>query len=727
MTIFSWLNQITPEQYSVVGRKAFTLSQIKRAGYPVTPGLVITCTTLEELFSVPLSEKITSFPYLDFNNSQALQTFARESRQQILEANFPDQWLSTILNSVEQLSTSVVCLRPSLSLLDSQFEDWDEMLSTQFCLCEASALAMAIKKTWAELFRAKSLFWIQKHNLDLKKVRLAILVQSGDRVIASGITQINSSCLNIQATWGFELALHQGEILPDFYRINLFNRQVETQELGNKIIAYHPHNSPEGLKRNLLDKEALKNYVLTESHLQQLIDLSLSLKADYPTLESFNWTLSEGNQLYLTSLKPYFTKQITPPHSGLILTGLAAASGKAIAPAQVINPDQTNWESIPPRHILVLNSFNLDWLPQLKQASGLIIETGGLTSHGAIIARELRIPAIVSAREATTVIKTGEFLKIDGDTGEIHSASSADTEPPPDLETFTPTYPIGTQLLVNISQVETIAQVAHLPIDGVGLLRSEFFFLEQLQNRSLITWLSQYKSELLAKLLALLEPVSRALNPKPVFYRSLNWYALELQSYLKQFQSETQLKRDLFSLELQAILSLRKEQNYNINLLLPFIRSVPEFKNYHQQAANLGLLQEQSFQIWIMAEIPSIIFLLPEYVTAGVQGISIGTNDLSQFILGINREESFIPPELNPKHPALKKAIKQLIELAKQANIPCSICGQAPVDYPEMIVDLVRWGIKSISVEPKAVKQTYQAIARAEQSILLDLGRNNFS
>ena len=124
-----------------------------------------------------------------------------------------------------------------------------------------------------------------------------------------------------------------------------------------------------------------------------------------------------------------------------------------------------------------------------------------------------------------------------------------------------------------------------------------------------------------------------------------------------------------------------------------------------------------------MAEVPSVLFLLPEYVAAGVKGICIGTNDLSQFLLGISREETLIPPELNPKHPAIRQAIKQLIELAQTANIPCSICGQIPVEYPEIILDLVRWGIQAISVEATAVNKTYWAIARAEKSIILDMAR----
>ena len=164
----------------------------------------------------------------------------------------------------------------------------------------------------------------------------------------------------------------------------------------------------------------------------------------------------------------------------------------------------------------------------------------------------------------------------------------------------------------------------------------------------------------------------------------------------------------------------------NLYLILPFIRSVEEFLMYRKRIEASGLMRYSGFKVWIMAEVPSILFLLPDYVKAGVQGISIGTNDLTQLLFGIDRNQIQISPQ-NPiqyeQHPALRKAIKQLIKKARKAKIPCSICGDAPALYPELIEDLVRWGITSISVSLDAVDLTYRAIARAEKRILLDQSR----
>jgi pyruvate,water dikinase len=181
------------------------------------------------------------------------------------------------------------------------------------------------------------------------------------------------------------------------------------------------------------------------------------------------------------------------------------------------------------------------------------------------------------------------------------------------------------------------------------------------------------------------------------------------------------LEANLFDVELAAIAHLRNAGYTNLQLLLPFVRSVEEFAFCRQRAVQAGLIPSEQFQIWIMAEVPSVLFLMPEYVQAGVQGISIGSNDLTQLVLGVDREQP--QTQLNECHPALRRALKQLVQAAREANIPVSICGQAPVSYPQLIEDFVRWGITSISVEPDAVAQTYQRIARAEQQLLLETSR----
>ena len=179
----------------------------------------------------------------------------------------------------------------------------------------------------------------------------------------------------------------------------------------------------------------------------------------------------------------------------------------------------------------------------------------------------------------------------------------------------------------------------------------------------------------------------------------------------------------VFDLELAALAAVQQSGQTNLYLMLPFVRSVEEFSFCRQRVEQAGLTQVAQFQLWIVAEVPSVLFLLPQYVKAGVQGVSIGTNDLTQLLLGVDRDRGELAANLNERHPAVLQAIAQIIQMAQQANISCSICGQAPVLYPEIIDSLIQSGITSISVEPNAVEQTYRAIARAEQRLLLAAAR----
>jgi pyruvate,water dikinase len=260
----------------------------------------------------------------------------------------------------------------------------------------------------------------------------------------------------------------------------------------------------------------------------------------------------------------------------------------------------------------------------------------------------------------------------------------------------------------------------------VGLLRSELMLADLLSSQVLAQWQESFQRQFVATLSNYLRQFGSAFAPRPVFYRSLDLYGNSLNPVLGDRGTYNYVAHPtLFDLELEALQTVAQEGYHNIKLILPFVRSVDEFKFCYRRLENIGLTVQNSFQVWIMAEVPSVIMLLPEYIRAGVQGITIGTNDLTQLLLGVDREQNqFSDRGLNANHPAMHKAIAELIKTAHDYNIECCICGQAPVDHPDLIDKLVQWGINTISVEPDAVAQTYKAIARAEKRMLLDRVRH---
>jgi pyruvate, water dikinase len=634
------------------------------------------------------------------------------------------------------------------------------------CWLSLENLSVALKEVWMEIFTARSLFYAQKASIDLQKIQLSILVQPIIKAIASGKAIIERESIIITATYGLEDSLILGEVLPDEYRIQLDTGIVEAQKIGIKTRAYRLKErsttsidcETDCLETYLLSEREQESLTIDSNYLAKLTNLLNKLPRKADEIVTVSWTLATTEtssyeaEFYLTeyTTKPDCTKVVVPnnhllrgssvENSQPLLTGLAASPGIAIAPAAIIATSDFDSQHIAEGIIIVAKNINSTFLPFLKKAAGLIVEEGGLTSHGAILAREMKIPAIVAAKNAVSAIALGESILLNGDTGEVYRFNEetvmredGETGRQGDGEEFN--YPIATQLMVNISQSSSIDRAAALKIDGVGLLRSELMLLDILSEQPFDRWIEiSNRQELLDRWSNSLAKFAKAFAPRPIFYRSLDGYPQSTSNSNSDRPIDSLSTRrgtynylidpSLFDLELEVLLGLQNRGYSNINLILPFVRSIEEFLFCRRRIENIGLTKQPSFQIWIMAEVPSIIFLLPEYVKAGVQGIAIGTNDLTQLLLGIDRDETHLNNEFKPTHPAILAALKKLIKTARKQNIPCSICGRSTIDNPELIEHLITWGITTISTESEAISATYQTIARTEKRLLLEIARS---
>ncbi|MGK7931116.1 MAG: putative PEP-binding protein [Microcystaceae cyanobacterium] len=729
MTILHWLDQIQPHHRPLVGDKAFVLGQLQQQGYPVFSGFVLNTGTFRSMLETVndsyslLADFPSSSLHLDVDNPQSLQLVAQQSRRTILETPLFPQWREQLQNAIAQIEATTLIIRPSLSLSLPQAKDLSGILLSQLVVNQLDPLELGIKKVWSSLFSAKSLFFFEKSGINLEELPVALLIQPIYNAIASGTGYFDNSTLTLQATWGLGYSILQGEVNPDHYQIDLRQKEVKSQQLGHKPCAYCVQ-SPSStnldcLECYLLNEEEQGNWILNPEYLEQFINLGEQLQA-YPNPKQIEWTIPqtgrENNKIYLTQLSLLPNAEVdqllqqVPSSIELPMTeirGIVASPGIVTAPLHLMTENTLN---CPPNTILVAQTLPATWLPLLKTAKGLILEESGITSHGAILARELGIPAIVGVSQGMHALKSGEVMVLDANQGKIYPPSRQSPQPIEIPTTYIDndslTIPLGTRLMINISQRELLELGSTLPIDGVGLIRSELMLLELLQEKSLEDWLTPPQRGLFAeKLQEFMGQFAQVFHPKPVFYRAN-------LAYLTQ--------SPLFDLELQALYNLQQQGYDNLNLILPLVRHETEIRWSQQQIQQIGLDQCDRFQLWIMAEVPSVLFLLENYVKLGIKGIAIGSNDLAQFLLGIDRENS---TEEHPSlfdHPALLKALEQLIKQSKQLGIDCSICGQLPVNAPHLIENLIRWGIDAISVEPTSCQTTYQAIAKAEKRILLE-------
>jgi pyruvate,water dikinase len=350
-----------------------------------------------------------------------------------------------------------------------------------------------------------------------------------------------------------------------------------------------------------------------------------------------------------------------------------------------------------------------------------------MTSHGAILARELGIPAVVGVTGVTQLLRSGEMIRLDGTKGMVSRPEKVSEVRESLPMTPINADPVGTRLMVNISQIESIDRALSLPVDGIGLLRSEWMIGDLLSTRPLGEWLdSEYKSQFVEELVRLLSAFLTAFAPRPVFYRSFDG-GIEQDGSDRRGTLAYTLDPTLFDLELAALRRVQKTTGGNLHLILPFVRGVGEFIGCRDRAIAAGLTRVPSFQLWMMVEVPSVLLQLPEYIRAGVQGIAIGTNDLTRLLLGIDRERPPVASGLDSRHPALGLALGQILRTARELEIPCSVCGMAIVENPALIDDLVRWGVTTLSVDPEAVLSTREAIVCAEKRLLLETAREHGS
>ena len=740
MNKIKWLNQITSSDYFNVGNRAFSLSYLTKINCPVVDGFVISNEITKDFFS----QFNIDFNNLDIGQFDNLQKFSQAISQTIWKKNLPNTWELILKKEVNSLNSEVFILQNSLLEVDNNYHDLSHFLDNETIIIHKNELINGIKKIWANLFNAKIIFYCQKKRIGFNNIHLSIIVQPIENIFASGISINEKNLINIKASYGLIDSILKGEVLPDIYEIEKKSKKIIKQELGKKNIIYKfDINNTLELKMVSLSKTAQQKYTLNSSLLKQLINLSYNIFTDKENIKYFEWIIinvNGQNNIYINKVIDFPKNNEKKSlelikNNQLLLQGCAASNGQALGKIQVLSGFNYHFQAIEPQKILVTKNITIDWLPVLKKAAGIITEEGGITSHAAIMARELGIPAIVGVKNATKILKTGKLILIDGGSGNIyHNVLEINNEVTlinePSIKLINKVKykrPITTKLLVNLSEPSLIDRAINLPIDGIGLIRSDIILLGLISDShlSLREWLlDKNKQVLFEKWLNLVKQFAKNFAPKPIFYRSLDWININ-NNTLKEISPLSSLRGtlsylledSLFNLELDILARLQSFGYENINLILPFVRSLEEFIFCRNLVEKKGLTQNKSFKLCIMAEVPSVIFLLPEYIKAGVQGIAIGTNDLTQLLLGVEREKTIQKSKLNANHPAILGAMKQLIKIAKNEGIYCSICGQAPVDYPELVEQLIVWGIDAISVEIGAVEKTYQAIALAEEKI----------
>jgi pyruvate,water dikinase len=405
--------------------------------------------------------------------------------------------------------------------------------------------------------------------------------------------------------------------------------------------------------------------------------------------------------------------------------------------------DLSDADRLHPGDVLVAHMTAPDWVPLMRRAVAIVTDSGGMTCHAAIVSRELGIPCLVGAARATSVLRDGEVVTVDATQGVVRSGAAPS---PPSAAATAPAAvaaPVAevtaTRILVNLSEPSQVERTAALAVDGVGLLRAELMVLEALGGVHPRSLLEQGRGqELVERMERSLTVFAAGFAPRPVTYRTIDFRTNEFRGLeggdrfepveanpMIGYRGTVRYTRepDLFRLELDAVQRVWDSGHTNLHVMLPFVRAPRELEGCMATLREVGLLGRPRFELWIMAEVPSVLYHLPRYAALGVAGISIGSNDLTQLLLGADRDSELLAEVFDERDEAVVEYLGLLIGRARELGLGTSICGQAPSVHPEYAELLVRAGIDSISVSADAVEHTRRLVAAAERRILLEAAR----
>ena len=791
MRFVRWFAEVGLGDVGLVGGKVASLGEMIRELSPlsirVPDGFAITAEGYRHFIArAGLDETIRELlAGIGPDDVQELVARSAEIRALITSAGMPQEIASEALAAYRELSARFggadtdVAVRSSATAEDLPGASFAGQQDTYLNVRGEAAFVEAVKRCFASLFTARAISYRSHMGFDHLQVALSVGVQKmvrSDKAASGVLFTLDTESghrgvVLITSSYGLGEAVVQGQVVPDQFYVH-----KDTLREGYRPIVWKTRGSKEqrivygerGTTLVPVPEELRARFSLNDDEVLQLATWAMRIEEHYAVKRGSDSPMDvewgkdgDSGQLYVLQARP---ETVHSNRKGASLRiykltgkgeqlaqGLAVGEGVAVGTARVIR-SAGQFDQFKAGEILITENTDPDWEPIMKMAAGIVTERGGRTSHAAIVARELGIPAVVGTGDAASRVPSGEKITLscaEGEQGRIYRGALEYEVEEIDRTQFARP---RTQMMLNVGNPENAFQTAMLPNDGVGLARMEFIFASWVKVHPLaLTRYSQLdeatraqvdeitrgytdKTEYFVDKLAQgIGTICAAFHPKPVILRLSDFKSNEYATLLggKQFEPVEENPmigwrgasryyhpsyKEGFMLELRAVRRVREEFGLkNLKLMVPFCRTPDEGRKVIEVLGEGGLAQgRDGLEVYVMAELPSNVFLADQYADI-FDGFSIGSNDLTQLVLGVDRDSALVAPLFNERNAAVLQACGRIIDAARRKGRKVGICGQAPSDFPEFAAFLVEQGIDSISLIPDSLLRTSERVLQAEQ------------